>query len=170
MNRRIIGVGLLILLIAAAAIALLHRDRCNAQPSGLRSPAESQRATESFTPPPAQRQIPPARATQDTETAAQRITAEADLALVSVKGMLRDYRARFGENPIGTNLEITRALRGRNPGQAVFESIEAKIENGKLVDRWHHPYFFHQLSRSEMEIRSAGPDGELWTTDDEVLH
>lgn len=83
--------------------------------------------------------------------------------------MLRDYRAQFGENPIGTNEEITRALLGKNSGAANFASPEATIEKGRLVDRWHHLYFFHQLSGREMEIRSAGPDGVLWTDDDEVL-
>ena len=71
--------------------------------------------------------------------------------------MLHDYRARLGENPVGTNEEITRALLGKNPGGMNFESSEMHVENGKLVDRWHRHYYFHQLSRTEMEIRSA-PD------------
>ena len=40
---------------------------------------------------------------------------------------------------------------------------------GELVDNWDTPYFFHQLSRTEMEIRSAGPDRRMWTADDLVL-
>ena len=40
---------------------------------------------------------------------------------------------------------------------------------GELCDRWGTPFFFHQLSGSQMEIRSAGPDRKLWTPDDEVL-
>jgi hypothetical protein len=40
--------------------------------------------------------------------------------------------------------------------------------NGELIDQWGTPYFFHQLSKVEMEIRSAGPDGVMWTPDDQV--
>jgi hypothetical protein len=37
------------------------------------------------------------------------------------------------------------------------------------VDRWDTPYFFHQMSASHMEVRSAGPDKMLWTSDDIVV-
>jgi hypothetical protein len=37
---------------------------------------------------------------------------------------------------------------------------------GQLIDNWGTPFFFHSLSRNEMEIRSAGPDRRMWTTDD----
>jgi hypothetical protein len=39
---------------------------------------------------------------------------------------------------------------------------------GELVDYWGTPFFFHQLSGTEMEIRSAGPDRVMWTVDDLV--
>jgi hypothetical protein len=38
--------------------------------------------------------------------------------------------------------------------------------DGELVDPWGTPYFFHQLSGTDMEIRSAGPDKTMWTDDD----
>lgn len=168
MNRRIIGAALVLCLIAALVIAFFRR------PGRLLTTAEatvnSPHVAESFTPAPPPFSPLSDKLTAENETESQRLAGEADVALVSVKGMLRDYRARFNENPIGTNEEITRALLGKNPGGSNFESPEAKIEHGKLVDRWHHPYFFHQLSRSEMEIRSAGPDGVMWNDDDEVLH
>jgi hypothetical protein len=75
----------------------------------------------------------------------------------------------FGGNPVGTNEEITRALNGDNPKQANFLSAEAGMRvntNGELVDSWGTPYFFHQLSGTETEIRSAGPDRTMWTADD----
>ena len=40
---------------------------------------------------------------------------------------------------------------------------------GELVDPWGTPYFFHQLSATEMEIHSAGPDKVMWTRDDLVI-
>ena len=39
-------------------------------------------------------------------------------------------------------------------------------EKGELIDRWGTPFFLHQLSARQMEIRSAGPDREMWTEDD----
>jgi hypothetical protein len=45
-------------------------------------------------------------------------------------------------------------------------SIDAQ---GRLLDRWGTPYFFHAVSRTELEIRSAGPDGKLGTDDDVPL-
>jgi len=106
--------------------------------------------------------------TRDDE-AAQRKAAEADENMLAIKESVRSYRNTFGENPIGSNAEITRALTGGNSRQSRFLDPELKLKDGQVVDRWKHPLFFHQLSRTEMEIRSAGPDGVMWTTDDEVL-
>jgi hypothetical protein len=105
---------------------------------------------------------------RSSDTLTQQRAAESDPQLLVVKQVLRDYRAAFGENPVGTNSEITKALLGANSHQARFISEEVKLNNGQLVDRWNHPYFFHQLSRSQLQIRSAGSDGKMWTADDEV--
>lgn len=95
--------------------------------------------------------------------------ATSDPEFLVVRQMLRDYRAALGENPIGTNSEITKALLGANSRKARFVASEARLNSThQLVDRWDHPYFFHQLSRQRMEIRSAGPDGKMWTADDRV--
>ena len=89
--------------------------------------------------------------------------------------MLRDYRATFGQNPTGTNREITRALLGNNPRGVRFNFSSGANggaprldDRGRLLDRWEHPYFFHQISGTTLEVRSAGPDGILWNEDDEV--
>lgn len=85
------------------------------------------------------------------------------------KEMLRDYRAAIGQNPVGNNSEITKALLGANPRHARFVSSDAKLNDAhELVDQRNHPYFFHQISAVEMEVRAAGPDGVMWTADDEV--
>ena len=88
----------------------------------------------------------------------------------NVQFAVRDYRTAVGENPIGNNAEITRALMGDNLKQVKIpipngSSVNA---NGELCDRWGTPIFFHQISGNQMEIRSAGPDRELWTGDDVV--
>ena len=104
-----------------------------------------------------------------TGDATQRQAGANDTGLLAVKGMLRDYRAMMGENPIGNNAEIAKALLGGNSRGVQFSNSQMKLDkDGQLVDRWNHPYFFHQLSQTEMEIRSAGPDGIMWTGDDEV--
>jgi len=84
--------------------------------------------------------------------------------------MIRDYRTIAGENPVGTNAEIMAAVMGGNPKQATLGPPEGMglNENGELIDRWGTPYFFHQLSRDQMEIRSAGADKVMWTDDDAV--
>ena len=84
---------------------------------------------------------------------------------------IHGYNAAFGENPVGNNAEITAALMGKNPKQINFISAEAGLRvnaNGEMVDGYGTPFFFHQLSGQEMEIRSAGEDRKLWTFDDEV--
>jgi hypothetical protein len=78
----------------------------------------------------------------------------------------------FGGNPVGTNPEITSQLNGNNPGRMSFITAEAGMRinaEGALVDSWGTPYFFHQISGSEMEIHSAGPDHVMWTSDDLVV-
>ena len=82
--------------------------------------------------------------------------------------MIRDFRNALAQNPTGTNAEITAALLGGNLKQIRFPVPEGSTVNaqGELCDFWGHPYFFHQFSGTEMEIRSAGPDQTLWTPDD----
>ncbi|NUN02602.1 MAG: hypothetical protein HUU41_15940 [Bryobacteraceae bacterium] len=90
----------------------------------------------------------------------------------NVRSVFRQYVLRFQENPVGDNAEITEALRGGNPKQVNFLQPEDGMRvnsQGQLVDNWGTPFFFHSLSRSEMEIRSAGPDQKLWTVDDLVM-
>jgi len=84
---------------------------------------------------------------------------------------IHNYNAAFGENPIGNNAEITAALMGNNPKQIHFITAEAGLRvnaDAEVVDGYGTPFFFHQLSGHEMEIRSAGEDRRLWTFDDLV--
>ena len=112
---------------------------------------------------------PPAPATPPPP-ANPEVTALAAIEVDKVGLMLRDYRTRMGENPTGTNAEIMKAVMGGNPKKARLGPPEGQQinGNGELVDRWGTPYFFHQMSKNDMEIRSAGPDQQLWTADDIV--
>lgn len=71
-------------------------------------------------------------------------------------------------NPVGENVEITRALTGENDLRFAFirpghPAINAR---GELCDRWGTPFRFHALDGRQMEIHSAGPDRRFNTADD----
>ena len=92
--------------------------------------------------------------------------------LENVRGTVRQYCERFGGNPVGSNREITAMLNGGNNGQVVFLQEEDGMrmnERGQLVDNWGTPFFFHQISATVMEIRSAGPDRKMWSRDDLMI-
>ena len=91
--------------------------------------------------------------------------------LDNIQFALRDYRSALGENPVGTNAEITSALLGNNRKQAKVPLPEGATLNGlgELCDPWGTPYFFHQQSATRMEIRSSGPDHKMWTADDVMM-
>jgi hypothetical protein len=96
-----------------------------------------------------------------------------ETALQNVLRAVRQYGEMFGGNPVGTNPEITSQLSGDNPRHINFINPQpgARINaNGELPDAWGTPYFFHQLSGTEMEVHSAGPDKIMWTDDDLVVH
>ena len=89
----------------------------------------------------------------------------------NVRYAVRQYGQAFGGNPIGTNPEITAALAGGNPKHLNFLTAEAGLRvnaAGEMVDAWGTALFFHQLSATEMEVHSAGPDRIMWTSDDLV--
>jgi Type II secretion system (T2SS), protein G len=113
---------------------------------------------------------PPAgapRAQADTPPDSQR----ARRVLDDLQFALRDYRTAVGGNPVGTNAEITAALLGDNARQVKVALPEGAAVNAlsEMCDPWGTPYFFHQLSATRMEIRSAGPDRQMWTADDVAL-
>jgi hypothetical protein len=92
--------------------------------------------------------------------------------LENTRRAIVNYGSTFGGNPVGTNPEITAALNGQNPKQIKFIDAEAGLRvngKGELVDSWGTPFFFHQLSATDMEVRSAGPDRIMWTADDLVI-
>lgn len=93
-------------------------------------------------------------------------SAEGDVRVLAM--LFDDYRSVFKRMPLGTHEEIVGALRGENPRGIAYipEGHPAVNGDGVIADRWGRAYFFHVISRSAMEIISAGPDGELFTDDD----
>ncbi|RBP43953.1 hypothetical protein DES53_105352 [Roseimicrobium gellanilyticum] len=84
--------------------------------------------------------------------------------------LLYTYRQGFGGNPPGLNEDVVTALLGVNEKHtALLPKTCAAIRDGQLVDDWGTPYWFHAISSKQMEVRSAGPDRELFTPDDLTL-
>lgn len=73
-----------------------------------------------------------------------------------------------GQRPLGTNEDFTAWLTGGNRLRlaAIPADHPAIDAQRRLTDRWGRPYFFHPLSSDRVELRSAGPDGTLFTEDD----
>jgi hypothetical protein len=69
---------------------------------------------------------------------------------------------------MGANEEFAAALLGQNAAKEVFlEAPHACLNaKGQLIDRWGTALFFHVKDRDRVDIRSAGPDREMWTADD----
>ena len=74
-------------------------------------------------------------------------------------------------NPVGENSEITATLTGNNRLKLALvpKTHPAINDRGELCDRWGTPFRFHQLSGTQMEIQSAGPDRNFNTEDDAKL-
>lgn len=68
---------------------------------------------------------------------------------------------------MGANEEIASALTNQDElGEAALPKNHPALVEGKLVDRWGNPWFFHQEAADVIEVRSSGADGKLFTSDD----
>jgi hypothetical protein len=86
--------------------------------------------------------------------------------------ILQFYRMEFGTYPAGQeNADIMNALTGNNPEKLpVFPRKHPRIDaSGNLLDAWGNPFIFHPVSNQHLEVRSRGPDGEIFTDDDIVV-
>jgi hypothetical protein len=153
-----------------AAPTLQPRRKSDVSPGLSAASTERPVATDAVSATPKATAAVPTEATPVPETA-ESSSLPAATVLENMRTSIRQYAATFGENPIGNNMEITQALQGANPKQINFvkEDGNRVNSNGELVDVWGTPYFFHQISGHEMEIRSAGPDRVMYTADDLVI-
>jgi hypothetical protein len=161
-------------LIAALCLLVPRLERGLARPA---NPAPQQRIPSPVAAPPTVSvalKLPSEGSEQPSQLAVglNSPTGDARTDLRIVNQVFDAFRAALHNgNPVGENSEITAALTGRNRLGFAFipKDCPAINSKGELCDRWGRPYFFHQISGEKMEIRSAGPDGKLWTDDDEVL-
>jgi hypothetical protein len=116
--------------------------------------------------------LPIADAAAYAELHASTLTARDDVRIVA--GLVQNYqqavKTGVAAPPLGFNEEITRALTGRNPLEVAFLPATHPAINarGLLCDRWGTPYHFHPVAQDRIDVRSAGPDKKLFTTDDSV--
>jgi hypothetical protein len=106
-------------------------------------------------------------------TPAELSTIPPETAVENMGRAIHQYGQMFGGNPVGTNPEFAKQLGGDNPKHIDFISADAGMRldsSGELIDPWGTPYFFHQISGSDTEVRSAGPDKIMYTADDIVVH
>jgi hypothetical protein len=131
-------------------------------PSGTTSP------TSQLPPPPSAKVvIDPALSELADSLHAPESPPEDDLRII--ESFLQTYSKAKGGHPIGENADITAALTGSQGHRGrVFPPAHRTIREGQLVDRWGTPLWFHPNSGHQMEIRSAGPDRQLFTADDIV--
>jgi len=80
------------------------------------------------------------------------------------------YRRVMGGNPEGDHMDIAAVLVGDTPQGVYLSRASPAVKDGGLVDRWGTPYWFHPNSAHQVEIRSAGPDRQLFTVDDLVIN
>lgn len=73
--------------------------------------------------------------------------------------------------PIGGNRDLTAVLLGENLNREamISEDNPALGPEGELIDRWRTPLFIHPMGAKSLEVRSAGPDTEMFTADDLVI-
>jgi len=82
------------------------------------------------------------------------------------------YRREFGSFPAGEdNPQMMHALMGANPGKLpIFPLKHPRLDaKGALLDAWGSSFQFHSIAQDLMEIRSVGPDREIFTNDDIVV-
>lgn len=94
--------------------------------------------------------------------------AQQDLEILSE--LLGLHQRALGAHPSGDNADIAAALVGTGPEGVFLPRTATALRDGQLIDRWGTPYWFHPIATNLTEIRSAGPDRQLFTGDDLVVN
>ncbi len=84
--------------------------------------------------------------------------------------LLALHQRAAGSHPSGDNADIAAALVGQGPEGVFLPRTAPALRDGQLIDRWGTPYWFHPVAANVTEIRSAGPDRQLFTGDDLVVN
>lgn len=162
---------LLTLVPLLVGIALFVSDEESSPPQ--EAPAEKKAAPRQLPPPvpkdgPSEITVLPVATEVSATLAAADGSVQEDLSTIEL--LLSTYGRNHGGHPTGENDEITAALLGKNAKRVAYlEKGGAYVDkSGRLIDRWGTPYYFHSLTATQTELRSAGPDREIFTKDDVV--
>jgi hypothetical protein len=160
-----------ILAIPTETIDSPPRSTATSQPNGqekLRPPFASLGRPAIQPLPPADSSDPALRCPLADDLLAAGKSPDSDMAIVL--SLFDHFLEKCGGMPVGSNQEIVNAFTGNNPKRIAFLARNHPAINaqGELVDRWGSPLFFHNVARDLISIRSAGPDGEIFTADDLV--
>lgn len=163
----LIGVAL-VLAAATIFVALRKRETPRSTPAGGVQTAPSSRSPSSALSPS---QVPEPRIGERILENYGDPSRPPEEDLAGVARTLENFALLVkGDNPLplGANEEIANALRGKNRAglRALPDEHPALNAQGQLIDRWGTPLFFHARSRDRLDIRSAGPDRQMWTADD----
>lgn len=163
----LLGIGAAVFLFLSQPVLESPSGRRTATPTPIPSKADSAPQDD----PP---QVPQAElARRGSPLAAQLNAPDTSPAqdVVILHDLIRQYvtalQRRAGP-PIGDDADLVRALTGRNPLKlTVIPGDHPAISSaGRLLDRWGTPYHIHARSSQSFDIRSAGPDRKLFTSDD----
>jgi hypothetical protein len=165
MKFELIGIGLAVAGIAGVLISQEEHQGRRELPNDSRSKVDPTPTRFSLPPLSEVKLQPMARELEELHSEGSFPQDDVDLLGI----LLRQHRRAFGENPVGLNEEIVAVLAGRNSrGTALISPEHPAIDHqGRLLDRWGTPYFFHQSSGVTTEVVSAGPDRQLFTDDDD---
>lgn len=105
---------------------------------------------------------------QHEEMISQDTSPERELEIL--QDLISQHHRALGDGSMGDNGDVVNALVGpEGPGTWLPRS-SPRLREGQLIDRWGSPYWFHPNAANQMEIRSAGPDRNLFTGDDIILN
>ncbi|MGC4070927.1 MAG: hypothetical protein QM760_00080 [Nibricoccus sp.] len=170
MPRKVVSAAVVIaLLLSIAAVLVLLRPRKSM--ARKRGSAPVVQLEGSAAPDLGPASLPIADPSAYAELNSDKTTALQDVRIV--EGLVQNMQQSFKTTvipPLGFNEEITRALTGRNPLELAFipSNHPAINARGLLCDRWGTPFHFHPMANDRIDVRSAGPDKKLFTSDDVV--
>jgi hypothetical protein len=135
------------------------------------TPAPAQPSLPDLPPAPPPQPAPVANEIRELSSPLNDPNGTIDQDLETLQEVFRLHARVHGGPPEGLNEDIAAHLTGENSvGSILFPPDHRALANGALIDRWGTPFWFHQVSPALTEIRSAGPDRQLFTSDDSVLN
>ena len=174
------GPYVLVLLLAVLVILTYWMTKALTDPAIIRAAVQSKAARERA-PEPVTAPLPPATPTPPQTQEQDPIIASMHQEMIQpetlpereleiLQELISLHQRGVGNGTFGDNGDVTRSLVGDSEKGAWLPRQSPRIRDGQLLDRWGSPYWFHPNSGNQIEIRSAGPDKNLFSPDDIILN